>query len=300
MGGDLKNFLEFVKPVGWDGTHFEVEVLLDQSAVRWQLREVAVAYVYILCRPNGVPFYVGKGSRNARVLDHVKEARNTKRLTHKLNVIRSMDRKGQAIRYSLEIHFKDESEALARERELIHHIGRHDLGRGPLTNQTDGGEGVSNPSEESRERRRATLAGEGADEDDRVLANRWFQKIVQVKSVPVKNIGKYKIEGLWRNRESFRMSERQAGALAASAIANRILLKPGAIIPRRMTVEGVEMIIENGVGRDMLSSNMAVLHRSDSVGFEELMLTDIGFHYIHSAIEKDLLLAAGVIQPENI
>src|SRR5665811_1148800 len=78
---------------------------------------------------------------------------------------------------------------------------------------------------------------ENADDENRALTNRWFQKIVRVESVPVKNIGKFRVEGLWQNRESFDMSERQAGALAASAIANRVLLEPSAIIPRRMTVE---------------------------------------------------------------
>lgn len=287
----------FAVPAGWDGTHFDASVLLKESAVRPRLRNVAVAYVYVLCRADGVPFYVGKGSRNARVLDHVREARNTNRLTHKLNVIRSMDRKCQLVRYILETDFEGEAQALARERELIRHIGRHDLKRGPLTNQTDGGEGTSNPSEESRERRRASLAGDGADDDGRALANQWFQKIVQVESVPVKNIGKYKVEGLWRNRESFGMSERQAGAIAASAIANRVLLEPGAIIPRRMSVEGVDLIIENGAGRDTLSSDMTVLQEPCSVGSEELVLTNAGFNYVLTTIDTGLLLDAGVILP---
>lgn len=291
---------EFESPDGWDGTYFTANVLLDERAVRARLSQVSVAYVYILCRFNGIPFYVGKGSRNARVLDHVKDARNTKNLTHKLNVIRSMARNSQAIGYCMEIDFESETAALARERELIHLIGRHDLGLGPLTNQTDGGEGTSNPSEESRKRRAANLGSENADNEDRALANRWFLKIVQVESVPVKNIGKYKVEGLWRNRERFGMSERQAGALAASAIANRILLEPGAIIPRRMTIEGVELIIENGVGRDTLSSDMTILHKSGSDGFEELRLTDSGFNYLLSTLDNDLLLDAGVIQPEII
>lgn len=295
----MKYSPKFVAPAGWDGTRFGTDILLDESAVRQRVRDVAVAYVYILCRSDGVPFYVGKGGRYTRALTHVKDARNTKRLSHKLNTIRSMDRKGQAIRYYLEIDFEYETEAKNRERELIHHIGRHDLGCGPLTNQTDGGEGTLNPSEESRAKRKASLASEDANDDDRALANRWFQKIVQVGSVPVKNIGEYKVEGLWRNRESFRMSSRQAGAIAASAIANRILLEPGAIIPRRMTVEGVELIIENGVGRDTLSSDMTVLQESNPIGSEELKLTNAGFNYILKTLDPRLLLNAGVIHPEN-
>ena len=280
----------------WDGKILASSVCISEPEVRSRLVDVTAAYVYILCRSSGEPFYVGKGGRNSRALDHVKEARNTKRLTHKLNVIRSMDRVGGAIKYVFEIDFSDEASALARERELIRLIGRHDLKLGPLTNQTDGGEGTSNPSQESRERRRATLSGDGAENEERRLANKWFKRIVDVDSVPVKNVGGYKIEGLWRNRASLNMSPRQAGALCASAIANRVLLQSGAVLPRRMIVDGNELIIENGVGRDTLSSEMTVLVDQTS-GCESLKLTESGVEYIREHIDNNLLLDAGVISP---
>lgn len=285
-------------PRGWNGSRFDAEQLLDVAGVRAVLPRIRVAYVYVLCRADGRPFYVGKGSCNGRCLEHAREARNTRRMTHKLNVIRSMDRRGEPIGHILETDFETEMAALARERELIALIGRHDLKHGPLTNQTDGGEGTSNPSAESRARHAATLAGEGEDEG-RNLANRWFKSIVQVASVPVKNVGRYKIEGLWRNRDSFSMSGRQAGALAASAIANRVLLEPGAILPRRMEFEGVEMVIENGVGRDTLSSGMTELVPDHPQGHEQLQLTSAGLAFLLDSIDRDLLVDAGVLLPED-
>src|ERR1700733_9137915 len=111
-----------------------VEFLTDIVAVRNALRLCKPFYVYVLHRPDGEPFYVGKGISD-RVLHHEAEARNTLRLTHKLNVIRSLHRAGLAVHYRLDASFSDETEALARERFLIKKIGRHDLKLGPLTNQ---------------------------------------------------------------------------------------------------------------------------------------------------------------------
>src|SRR5229473_225113 len=125
-------------PVSNDLTEF----LMDTAAVRNAIRICRPFYVYVLHRPNGEPFYVGKGVAD-RVFDHEAEARNTLRLTHKLNVIRNLHRAGLVVHYRLDASFEDESEALAHERFLISKIGRHDLKLGPLTNQTDGGEGTS-------------------------------------------------------------------------------------------------------------------------------------------------------------
>jgi len=119
-------------------------------------------YVYVLGTSGGVPFYVGKGTR-PRVFQHEAEARNTNRRTHKLNVIRKLHRQGIPVLYALPNGFEHEADSLRAERDLIAAIGRHDLGTGPLTNQTDGGEGPSNPSEESRRRHLASLGGNAED-----------------------------------------------------------------------------------------------------------------------------------------
>jgi hypothetical protein len=169
---------------------------------------------------------------------------------------------------------------------------------GPLTNQTDGGEGTSNPSEESRQRRRDTLWGENADALERQLANRFYQRLCEVKSVPTKPLDGYRVEGLWANREKFNMTARQAGALAASAIANRVLLQRGAIILRRMVVEKTTLIIENGVGRDILSSRIATLHDAQ-LGKESFELTSAGFEFLRRELGESLLIDAGILLPES-
>ena len=63
-----------------------------------------------------------------------------------------------------------------------------------------------------------------------------------------------------------------------------------------MIVDGNELIIENGVGRDTLSSEMTVLVDQTS-GCESLKLTESGVEYIREHIDNNLLLDAGVISP---
>ncbi len=269
--------------------------LFDVACVRNALREHHPFYVYVLCRPSGEPFYVGKGVK-LRCLQHEAEARISKVLTHKLNVIRSLHRAGQSVAYRIDSSFAEETAALARERELIAEIGRHDLRLGPLTNQTDGGEGTSNPSEESRQRRRDSLWGE-ADDPERQAINRWFQKSTPVKSVPIKPAATFtRAAGLWKNDDTIGMRPRQAGAIVASAIANGILLEPGCLLPRRLHVEEVEYIIENGVGRDMVSNGMIEIHDS-TVTRETLRLTDTGYVFVVKTFSRSTLIDAGVLLP---
>lgn len=271
--------------------------LTEVASVRAAIRAGKPYYVYVLHRPNGRPFYVGKGV-GLRVLDHEAEARNTTRLTHKLNVIRSLFRTNLSIHYRLDSFFEYESEALARERQLIQTIGRHDLGTGPLTNQTDGGEGTSNPSEESRQRRRESLWGDAAD-PERQIANNYFRQLAAVESVTLKPTSTWRsATALRRNRAVFKMTARQAAPLAASAIQNRIMLQPGALIPRRLHVEGIEFIIENGVGNDMLSSDMVTVVDASPTR-ELLCLTEGGYRFLLGAVDKAMLVDAGVLSPDE-
>lgn len=272
------------------------ERLDDGALARGRLAASLPHYTYVLCRADGTPFYVGKGVQH-RCFNREAVARNTDRLTHKLNLLRAMRRRGEEVRYRIESSFDTEQEAHGRERHLIALCGRHDQRRGPLTNQTDGGEGASNPSAESRERRRQSLWGKAEDEERR-SANGWFRTIGDVRSVPVKPLGgRFRAERLHANRTEFAMSPRQAAALVATAIANRILLEPGAVLPRLMTVDGVAMAVENGVGRDIPSSRMATVEQ-ETIGAETLALTAAGYRYIVSELGRSMLEGAGVLFPE--
>ena len=67
------------------------------------------------------------------------------------------------------------------------------------------------------------------------MAEDWFAALCPVpgKSVPLKYLPKFKPERLYANREKLSMSARQAAALAASAISNRVVLEPVFIAHRK-------------------------------------------------------------------
>ena len=112
--------------------------------------------VYILFRETGVPFYVGKGAET-RPYRHIKEALRPLTpgsnkgkiwvIRHLLSVI------GEVPNVTIATHLTD-VEASAYEIAFIAAIGREDLGKGPLKNLTDGGDGVCGwePSAITRQR----------------------------------------------------------------------------------------------------------------------------------------------------
>lgn len=93
------------------------------------------------------------------------------------------------------------------------------------------------------------------------------------------------------------MTPRQSAALAASAIANHCLLHPEAQIPRRMHFDGTDLAIENGVGRDILSSGMASLSET-AVGTEIFRLSTAGLAFVISSLGRSMLESAGIVIPE--
>lgn len=113
-------------------------------------------YVYVLARPNGRVFYVGKGQGN-RIMAHERKARGDCRC-HKCNVIRKIWRDGGEVQRYTVFTTSDEQAAFAYERELIAFYGRKNL-----CNQTDGGEGAAvfgrEVSEETREKLRVANKG---------------------------------------------------------------------------------------------------------------------------------------------
>lgn len=107
-------------------------------------------YVYALFREDGItPFYIGKGRRH-RIKIHRQNA--WRGSTHKDRIIQSMLRAGnEPIGVKLVEGLSDEV-AKQIEIDLIYLLGRYP--KGPLTNVTSGGDGVSNIPAESRERQR--------------------------------------------------------------------------------------------------------------------------------------------------
>lgn len=93
-------------------------------------------YVYILARPDGRPFYVGKG-KDDRLFAHEREARRGVR-SHKCNVIRKIWRTGGEVQRYTVFTTEEETEAFAYEQTLIAMFGRE-----TLTNQSDGGAGFT-------------------------------------------------------------------------------------------------------------------------------------------------------------
>ena len=256
----------------------EIEALLASSTARH--------YVYHLLRPDTTPFYVGKG-QNRRIFDHEREAKGVGR-NYKLNTIRQITALGHSLRYTIVAFYDSEEECLAHEVSDIKRIGRHDLKTGPLTNLTDGGEGTSGMYH---------LYGPDAP-GERGIANRFFEKLCkETRSVPVRPMSEFEPIALAPHRKAKTPSKRMAAALAASAIANRVLIEPGCEVPRRMLVEGTVMLIENGCGASILESGMATLLPGLSAGNEIFVLHQYGVDQLIALSNKDLLLDAGVLMP---
>lgn len=267
----------------------EVEALLRGNQGRF--------YVYQLSRPDGTPFYIGKGF-GRRIFHHEVEAKGAG-CSHKLNTIRLIARQGGTIDYAIRAFFDCEVDCHAFEMAEITRIGRFDLKTGPLTNLTAGGEGTVGLSEETRQRIDFNLHSADAP-GERGIANRfYFQLCAEVRSVPVRPVNEIaKPRRLVPPvRTDRRPTQRQAAALAASAIANRILIEPGATIPRRMQVADSPMILEFGVCRNILESGMASLD-GGAAEAELLQLTASGTAAICDLLQVDTLVSAGVLAPE--
>ena len=275
-------------------TGLEPKCLSREEARALLRRAQGRYYVYTLSKPCGTPFYVGKGIAD-RVFQHESTATNTSLKSHKLNTLRALQSAGGSVGYGIEV-MSSETEALARERQLIQLYGRHCLGTGCLTNMTDGGEGPANFSEETRQRHRDTLAGVLEDGSARSATNAFFQRIgIKVSSVPIKPLSEQRLEALTPHPNPRRPTERQAAALAALAIGCRAILSAGCELTRRFDLEGEMVALENGVGRDMLKSGMIEL--VDHKG-EILCVTAIGFAAAVRLVGKPVLIDYGVLMPD--
>jgi hypothetical protein len=134
------------------------------------MKNVFYVYIYLDPRKPGQyiydnvvlghePFYVGKG-QGKRSHDHVNKVHyKSVKNSHKSNKIKAI------LRDELQpiiIHIADglsEKDSLIMEIDIIRKIGREDMKLGPLCNLTDGGDGLTNPSEETKKKISEGLIG---------------------------------------------------------------------------------------------------------------------------------------------
>jgi len=106
-------------------------------------------YVYCLFRPwNLEPCYIGKGSGKRSIKHKFYGHRHYN--DHLAKIFKRAA--GSEIPCVILHNGLDEATAFEYERALIAAIGRADLGKGPLCNLTDGGDGCSGMSESGRKR----------------------------------------------------------------------------------------------------------------------------------------------------
>jgi|LauGreDrversion4_2_1035121.scaffolds.fasta_scaffold384816_2 hypothetical protein len=112
-----------------------------------------IYYTYAFLREDKTPYYIGKGKGNRayrRRKTDIKPPKDKSRILILKNNL-------------------TEEEAFRHEVYMIAVFGRKDLGTGILRNRTDGGEGASNPSQETREKKKIPLSQETKDKISKAL-----------------------------------------------------------------------------------------------------------------------------------
>ena len=199
-------------------------------------------YTYLLLRPDGVPFYVGKGQGN-RVLQHELEAMhqsNLKRINpYKCNTLRSIVLRGEELRYRIDRIYTDADQlsCLEREAALIFQFRRRCNG-GTLTNLASGLGNLFGADPESAARHAATLSGIPQDDPERAALNLYLKSFGAVDSVPIKPLSRTRarlVPAVPSSKDLRNLTMRNALTIVAAA-AEGIMIEPGATLPRSFTL----------------------------------------------------------------
>ncbi|AOO84719.1 GIY-YIG nuclease family protein [Bosea vaviloviae] len=257
-------------------------------------------YVYVLCRPDGRPFYVGKGL-NRRAFEHEAEALRRHPIGEanpfKCNVIRKIVREGGSVRYRIDSFFDQERQmsCLEREAALILEYRRLHEG-GVLTNLAGGLGNLSGAAPFSLGRHAATLSGEPENNPARATLNRFLQGIGPVGSVPIKPVAQIsRILSTTPHPNPRSPTVRCAYALIASASATATRFVTDVSIPRTFEYQGVQAVIENGVARDLLKAGMASLMPAADPKAERFVLTHAQVELLMGLYGSEALVARGLL-----
>jgi hypothetical protein len=106
---------------------------------REEVKNMAIVYEHIRLDTE-VVFYVGWGRKDSRAYEKQGRNKHWKNIVKKVGYRVNIFAKGLTIEEALEVEIAE-----------ISRIGRIDLGKGTLVNQTNGGEGLINPSKETIE-----------------------------------------------------------------------------------------------------------------------------------------------------
>ena len=273
-------------------------------------------YTYVLLRPDGVPFYVGKGRGN-RVLQHELEAMrqsNLKRTNpHKCNTIRRIVMRGEQLRYRIDRVYAgaDQLSCLKREAALIAQFRRRCDG-GTLTNLASGLGNMFGSDPESAARHAATLSGIPEDDPERAALNLYLKSFGAVDSVPIKPLSCYRVRlvpAMPSSKDLKNPSIRNALTIIAVAAAEGVLIEPGAILPRSFALspdaedwplpspppEEVEAVVENGAASDILKLGLVSLVPALQPEHEAFQLTEKGSGIVIDLMGRGKLSDLGLV-----
>lgn len=167
---------------------------------------------------------------------------------------------------------------------------------GPLTNLAAGGGSTAGPAPLSIERHSATLGGIPDDNPERAALNGFVLSIAHMSSVVVKPVGQFVAKPtVPYPQKSMKLSLRQAAAVVASASANGIPMDAACSIPRRLVVDGVSGLIENGVACDLLTSGAAAVVGAADAADELFELSAIQSRAITEQIGIQKCIDLGVL-----